>query len=984
MIQWMARKVWRQAVDRCADPERAASFLRQLGETGAATFLAEAAPEQAVAMAALLSGSQAQGERLAGRPEWVAATFADLDGLRRSRSKESYVRPVRAILDSASEGLDDAGRLDRLRELQQREMMRIAARDLSRLGDVESLTLELSHLADAVLEGVLDLIRRPLETRWGLPWQQDADGRWEPTRFAVIGLGKLGGQELNYSSDVDVIFAYSDEGSVFREAPKGSATNRPSLSNHTYFTRLAEAFVAEVGRMTPSGMLYRIDLRLRPEGAAGPLARSLSSYEDYYAQWGQTWERMMLMKARGVAGDPALAGEFLEMIQPFRHPRSPSERVLREVAAVKRRIETEVVKAGELERNVKLGRGGIREIEFLVQTLQLLHAGRQPFLQNRQTLGALGKLAEYRLLGGEEALALADAYRFLRNVEHRLQMEAHRQTHTVPLEEQARRRLAALMGFGDIGGFEAAWQEHARRVRQSFDRLVRSEAPAGGSGLPAQIQGAEAEWRRILEIHRFRDPEKALRLLESLVHGPGYVHVSARTAELGLELIPRLLGLCPRRDAPAGDRLDKPVLSDPDRVLARLDSFIAAYGARATLFELWAGKPALFELLLRLFDRSEFLAELAIRVPDLVDELEESGRLRRPKSSEETLQDLRHGIEDPDQRLWIRRYHQAEFMRLGLRDILGLADFEHNLSELTALADACLQYALEVAMRENRLDRPPLAVIGLGKLGGGELTYGSDLDVLFVADSRVRDLERARKAAARIIDLLSAPTELGIAFKVDARLRPDGEKGLLVNTLKAYEDYYRSRAMLWEIQTLTRSRMVAGDLEVGRRFQEMADRLTDFSRPSQPLAAYRPDWKQVIAGMRARIEKERVPAGKAALAFKTGAGGLMDAEFIAQTLCLENGWHEPNTLRALAAARDRERLPREDGKRLIENYRRLRRIEGILRRWSYEGENELPDDPAPLYRVAVRCGFSDAEPFMRYVSECRQTIRGVYEKVFAL
>jgi glutamate-ammonia-ligase adenylyltransferase len=410
-----------------------------------------------------------------------------------------------------------------------------------------------------------------------------------------------------------------------------------------------------------------------------------------------------------------------------------------------------------------------------------------------------------------------------------------------------------------------------------------------------------------------------------------------------------------------------------------LDGFIGAYGARATLFELWNSNPAIFELLLLLFDRSEFLAELAIRTPDLVDELVTSGRLRQRKTAAETLRDLCHGLKDEDQHLWLRQYHQAELMRIGLRDILGLADFEQYLTELSALADACLQYAVEVVMRKHRLKSPPFVIIGLGKLGGAEIDYGSDLDLLFVAESKTRDIAKLARLALEIMDLVSTRTEKGMLFHTDSRLRPDGEKGLLVNTLKSYETYYRHRAQLWEIQTLTRTRPVAGNLAVGEQFQKMAAALTNFSKPPNDLAAATSDWKTKIRDMRLRIEKERTPAGKDELAIKTGAGGLMDAEFIAQLLCMENGWQEANTLRALEQGRETGVL--SDAAKLIENYRRLRRVEGILRRWSYEGETVLPDDPAPYYRVSVRCGFETPEAFREALRNWRRAIREVYRKV---
>jgi glutamate-ammonia-ligase adenylyltransferase len=778
-----------------------------------------------------------------------------------------------------------------------------------------------------------------------------------------------------------VILVYTEEGSTFKEPPRKMESAGRGLSNHQFFLRLAEAFIAEVTRLGEEGSLYRIDLRLRPEGKAGPLVRSLTSYETYYAQWGQTWERMMLIKARPVAGSSALGAEFLETIQPFRYPRSLNQRVLQEIAAMKDRIENEVVRSGEIDRNVKLGRGGIREIEFVTQTLQLLHGGRNPFVQDAQTVPGLEKLARYRYLSGEEAQALSEAYAWLRNVEHRLQMEHNLQTHTIPTERRARQRLAGLMGFASLAEFERVHKRHTQAVRQTYDNLLKADEPEPRRRLP-NLETDRAEWLALLREKSFRNPEKAFQLIYEFVRGPGYVHVSPRTAELAMALLPQLLSRCPAEQLKAsGPTFPSPVLSDPDRVMARLDSFVSAYGARATLYELWANNPTLFELLLMLFDRSEFLAEIAIRTPDLVDELEVSGRLRRGKNSEETLRDLRHGLADADQRLWLRSYHQAELMRIGLRDILHLADFEQNLVELTALADACLNYALEIVLRRRKLKTAPFVIIGLGKLGGAELNYGSDLDIMFVADPKVKQLSELQQFAVEIMDLLSSPTELGVAFPTDARLRPDGEKGLLVNTLTAYEEYYRNRAQLWEIQALTRTRPIAGNFAIGQAFQQLAARLTDFRTPPAPLAAYGANWKEQIDRMRRRIEKERTPVGQQQLAIKTGAGGLIDAEFIAQVISMAYGWQEANTLKVLGAARQQRVLAVADAESLIDNYRKLRRTEGILRRWSYAGETVLPDDPAPLYRVAVRCGFTSAEHFLKEIGAYRAAIRAVYTRV---
>jgi len=722
----MKNPLWTKAVKACTDPRRAKQFLELLAATPAGSSLEKYSADQIRVVVTLLSGSQVLGETLVANPPWLESL--EIERIQHPRREQGFRKEVQGWLKPLLDARDYAGALAQLRRFKQREMLRIAARDLARLADVVEITREISDVADVCLDIVWHICQRQLIERFGQPYHQDAESRWLPTAFCLLGMGKLGGQELNYSSDVDVLFVYSDEGQVFKEPPGKKKLPASTMTSHTFFNRLAEAYIAEVARMTPEGMLFRIDLRLRPEGDAGPLCRSLESYENYYAQWGQTWERMMLIKARPMAGEKGLANEFLEMIQPFRFPRSISESVLREVASIKDRIETEVVRADELERNVKLGRGGIREIEFVVQVLQLLHGGRQPFLQGPQTLPCLVKLTQYQLLAEEESQQLGAAYRFLRDVEHRLQMEANLQTHTIPTEQTALERLAKLMGYPSLKAFESARQIHTRHVRQTYDRLLKSDSVEPKSEFPRGFDGCEAAWKDILKKHSFRDADKAFRMLKEFVQGPGFVHISRHTVELAWQLVPRILELCPlklEQDSslsnsagfrPAGsgktfwagkmparrDRPDAgPALSDPDRVVTRLDSFITAYAARGALFDMWTGNPPLFELLLFLFDRSEFLAEAMIRSPELFDELIFSDRLRQQKTATEILQDLRHGLKDADQFVWLRRYHEAELLRLGLRDILVLADFELNLIELSALAAACLQYALEVVMRAH-------------------------------------------------------------------------------------------------------------------------------------------------------------------------------------------------------------------------------------------------------------------------------------------
>lgn len=914
----------------------------------------------------------------------------DFHQLESPRRKEGLRREIKTFLEPKLDARDYVEALAELRRFKQREILRIAARDLGRLSNVVEITRELSDIADVCLDAVLRIISKQFSEKYGQPFHQDSQGNWQPTPFCVFGLGKLGGQELNYSSDVDLMFVYGDEGEVFKEQPK--KPSRSIMSSHQFFCRLAETLAGEVSRSTAEGFLFRVDMRLRPEGDAGPLARSVESCENYYAQWGQTWERMMLIKARCSAGDESLASDFLEMIQSFRYPGSISLEILSEIAAMKDRTENEIVRAGELDRNVKLGRGGIREIEFIAQSLQVLHAGRSPFLQIPQTLPCLQKLSQYGLLPETEAKQLHVAYCFLRDVEHRLQMDNNLQTHTLPEDKASLLRLARLMNFNSVKEFQSALQVDTGNVRHIYESLFKTEPKKSQANSIPQFD-AEEEWNHLLTSHSFREPEKAYHLFKEFAEGPGYIHVSSRTTELARQLIPKFLAFCPhssdsssRPNTAATDSTTSDqqpvVLSDPDRVLARVDSFVSAYGSRGTLFELWNNNPKYFELLLLLFDRSEFLAVTAIRTPDLIDNLVISGRLQRRKASTEILKELRLGLHDADQFLWLRRYHETELMRLGLRDISGQASIEQTPAELSAFADACLQYAFEVVLRKNKIKSPPFAIIGLGKLGGREIAYGSDLDLFFVADPKEKNLARLQKLATEVMDLLSRRTEKGIVFLTDARLRPDGEKGLLVQPLDTCESYYRERAQLWEIQALTRVRFVAGNLVIGEKFQKLASQLSDFSdRKSQNNRRFG-DWKDQIHHMRLRIEKERTPAGKDDLAIKTGKGGLMDAEFIAQALCMEHGWHEPNTLRALERAKENKTLP--DSENFVKNYRNLRLVEAILRRWSDEGETVLPDDAPAFYRVSVRCGFGSPEKFRDALAKWRTSIRAVYRKVFCL
>src|SRR5213078_2774081 len=577
--------------------------------------------------------------------------------------------------------------------------------------------------------------------------------------FAILALGKLGGGELNHSSDVDLIFLYTDEGEL-----------SPRLSYHQWFNRLAEKILETFAMRDPEGALFRIDLRLRPEGSAGPLARSLESMENYYAGFGETWERIALIKARGIGGSRELAYEFLRQHQPFIYPKSTTPDLLDEIANIKRRIERDLVGPDKLERDVKLGIGGIREIEFIVQALQLIHGAHHPFLQEPSMLKALRALRQLDLLPRDEVLILDKTYRFLRRVEHRLQIEAEQQIHTVPQEPEVLQQLSRSLRFSSAEDFTAALRERMRAVRPIFRRII-SEMPAE----PAKID---------LEI--FSDQKRAGKGLANLAQGPASFHVAPRTRQTFRKLRPILL-----------EWLTK--AADPDATLNQFVRFVEAYGLCSLLFELRVTNPRLLELLVKTFDASRFASELLIRRPQLLEDITRDPTFDEPRSVAENLRRLDSLGADAGNLDPIRAYRQRQLLRIILRDVLALASPAATFAELSDVAEACLVFMARLLGSEE------LTIIALGKFGGREISYGADLDVLFVGD----DI----RSAQNLTIAMAQPTAEGNIWALDARLRPEGEKGPLVCSLETYESYYASRAQPWELQALTRAGAVSGPLQ---------------------------------------------------------------------------------------------------------------------------------------------------------------------------
>jgi glutamate-ammonia-ligase adenylyltransferase len=867
-----------------------------------------------------------------------------------------------------------AHKYDAIRRFRRRETLRIGARDLIGRATVEETTLELSNLADVCLQAVYDIAREKVCAQYKLPAVSALGERGGPRlasaatrgyRFAIIGMGKLGGQELNYSSDVDVVFVYGEEGQL-----------TPTITNHQFFTKLAEEIIHAVGAASAEGNIFRIDLRLRPEGSSGPLVRSIESFENYYAEFGETWERMALIKARPVAGDATLGTEFIEMVQPFVYARHAGANVIQQMGALKKRIEDEIVREDRLTRHVKLGIGGIREIEFIVQSFQVLRGARLVSLRERSTLRTLPLLVKTKTLTEQEAKTLADAYRFLRNVEHRLQMEMELQTHTIPDEERALYRLARSLGFDSIEKFFDARDAYTAAVRKIYESVLAG-AGAGGVAETSETLLAPDKLHEALAKAGFVDVPAAVKVVENLWQGPGFGHMSSRTKELFVQLFPTLLDWAHH-------------VADPDAALVRFDKFVTAYGSRGLLYEIFAGHPKLVEMLMRLGDASRYLSDVLARQPELFDEIGRGAVLSDPKSLARMHEELSAAqAEEMEPMDTARRWKQAEMLRIGIEDVMGLVDIEQTHAEITSLAEACLRFALEktvAALGERGGARKGsssflFAVIGMGKFGGQELGYGADLDVLFVNGSGtgLDDPAQASKLAASVIDFMSRQTSAGTLFAMDARLRPDGAKGPLASSLEAHRDYYAKRAQLWERQALIKARFVAGDAKLGKEFMQMVHGIVYGN-------ALTPEGLKEIREMRHRIETERGDQKHVDLEFKTGPGGLVDVEFLVQTLQLRHGQTHPqlrtaHTLAALNRLTALGLIDEEHTARLRHHYVFLRRIELTLRRMENTSVSKLPLATREQAQLAKRLGFVGTEQFLDAYRHATKRIRELYEQV---
>jgi glutamate-ammonia-ligase adenylyltransferase len=884
------------------DPEAGARLLRFFAAAGDDLPRIVAGETTERLLALFLAQSPALANTLYREPSLVGELARD-PFLGREKPEPTFAAELDAALAA------DADLPRALRRYVAREYLRLGARELG-WGAADEVGRELGALASVCLDRAGARAEADLAARHGPPLLED--GR--RCRWAVIGMGKLGGEELNFSSDIDVIFLY--------ESDAGAAG---TITLHEFFSKHAERVVRALSDLTSDGMCFRVDLRLRPEGTQGPITNSLPAMERYYETWGRPWERQAFIKAKPVAGDLPLGNEALSILEPFVWSRAHAADAIAAVHDLMGRIRAELSD----EDDVKLGPGGIREIEFFAQALQLVHGGRNRRLRERGTLRALDKLLFAGLVSEHEHRLLGDAYVFLRRVEHRLQLEELRQTHALPRDREKRALLARRLGYGAVGDLDTILARQRARVSEIYATLGRADEPASDD--VATLLDPRSDRDQIVAALTklgFRDVEASADEVELLRTRPSSPFAASATggAARAAPILVEELALSP----------------DPDLALRHLTDLSARAGAGAELWELAATHRPLGRLLVSLLGTSDFLAKIFVAHPEMVEPLVLIGRsvaARAMGEHQKRIADRFAALEDPDddeaKLNALRRYRNEELLRIGLYDVAGELPLAEVSTELTTLAEACLSAALAIVTPplQRRFGDAvrPLAVLGLGKLGGAEMTYSSDLDVVFVFDGDESAFEPMSRLAQRLIRALDAYMEEGRLYEIDTRLRPSGQRGALVSTLDGFRRYHQREAALWERQALIKARVVAGEPALAAAIEEIAAHHV-WEGPPLDAAATAIE----VARLRERMERELSQESPERFNIKSGRGGLLDVEFLVQYLQLVHGPRLPS-LRARATAPALDALGAagilapDDHDKLAASYQFLRRLENRLR-----------------------------------------------------
>lgn len=864
------------------------------------------------------------------------------------------------------EAASHAAQLTFLRRMRIEHTLRIAALDLLGRLPLPDTARALSDLADECSALALDMAVARLCSRMG---HVPATSGTLP--FVVLALGKLGGRELNYSSDIDLVFAYAGSGET-------TDTSRP-VDYQTYFAALGEEFVAALDSVTEDGRAYRVDMRLRPHGGAGALAQNVDAMLNYFLAEGRTWERQAWLKARPVAGDTALGQRLLDSLAPFIFRRYLTLDAIGDLQALKRQMELSVALRGETEDEVKLGRGGIRDIEFVVQFMQLSHGGEHPGVRRGNTLQALDDLRREGLLSADEAEPLAQAYVFLRHIEHRLQLHRDLQVHCLPSDPAGRRRVARSLGYSDSMGpgrataaaqdaFENDRVRHALRTREIFERLFahlfrENTGPEGElSDLLLAPQPDPARLAGLLRDFGFADPASSARELMELGQPNLILTAPSRTRRFFASVAPALL----KALAATGE---------PDEALRRFSRIAGSLGAKAVFYQMLNENAWLLKMTADLAAWSEFLTGILVANPGLFDELVDALQTAKSKTMREMLEELAQIAQGGDIADTLRAYRAGELLRIGVRDLIHSAGLEQTQGELSDLAETILRAQLQHSLKSQHARRGALmplapaaagagvgfAVLAVGKFGGREMNYGSDLDVLFFygAEGQTSDGLPAgvyfTELAQDLTRTMATPTALGVLYELDARLRPMGNKGPLALSLDYFRQYWREGQLAdWERLALTRARVVAGDEGVGERALHLIR-----SAVYSPLEDTRALARETQA-MRKRLQESADPDD-----LKRGAGGLVDVEFIAQYLQVVHGPALPplrhaNTEQALKALMKFRKLDPGDGAVLLRAYEFLRRMENRVRVVHGLSAHQLPQKPEALRKLALRAGYQDA------------------------
>ncbi len=985
---------------RIADPDAALNNLERLFDLLDHRILRQmvADPVRRLQLLTLLGGSPFLTGILCRHHQYFTDLFVNgaIDTCRGAVEMLADLREL--IADDADFFQLKAG----LRRYKARQVLRIAARDLCDLAPLEEVMAELSDLAAASLQRAYEICGRQLQAEYGQPLQQDDQGESSEAVMTILGMGKFGGCELNFSSDIDLIYCYS---STRGETSGGRRAERISL--HRYFVKLAEMITRALHQVTEDGFVFRVDTRLRPEGNSGDLAVSLDGAEIYYESWGQSWERAAMLKARPVAGSILLGNELLKRLKPFVFRRHLDFGMIEDIKVMKQKINASLDRQQHQQLNLKLGQGGIREIEFFIQALQLVNAGSRPQLQQRNSLKTIELLAREGLIDAAEARTLSAAYRFLRTVEHRIQMVQEQQTHSLPQDHRSLGILARRCGCVDVATFMTELNQHRQAVHEVFRKLFHSTDADIVTIRPEidVILGHDSDpdlVKDLLEEKGFANPDAAFETL-NLLRGDSPSRRMTRRSRRCLEKLAPLL---------LGDILD---CANPDQALNNLDAFLDSIRARSYFFSLLVENPAIAKLLVALFGSSQMLSRIFIQRPELLDTLVLDSCGTHDKTREQMTEDLAKQLAQEEDFEWrldtLRRFRNEEFLRIALHDLHGRIEQEDIARQLSLLAEVCLEHAGRLARQELvvRFGAPfskdatessletEFSVIGMGKLGGLELNYHSDLDIIFIyhEEGQTRavdstDLERFRaisnheyfaKLAQRIITILTLVTREGFVYKIDTRLRPSGNQGPLVTSLSAFKRYHQEAAQPWERQAMTKARAVTGTPDFIQQVQATIDELT-FDRPVPA------NLQAEIYRLRRRMEQEIARESDELLNIKTGRGGMVDVEFIAQFLQLRHAGETvalktQNTIRLLEVLARENILPQDDADCLISGYTFLRQLENKLRLLFDQSINELSVRGKGFRKVAKSLGYSAAEvqPEQAFIDDYRNVTEQIRQRM---